>query len=93
MIRNKIEDLTAIATAFFDNLIVGKFGEGKGIGLDSKRPFGNSSYRFDLLEIIGWEPEEEDEYTEEQKEYVRCLYFDELVPFMKRVWQQYLESK
>jgi len=39
--RNKTEDLTKLAEAFYENLEITPWEFG-GIGLDPKRPFGNS---------------------------------------------------
>lgn len=91
MERNKVDDLGKLASAFYENLTIFK-SEFGGIGLNPKRPFGNSYVEADILEIIGWEPEgrdeEEDEdcYTFKQKEYVRSLYFDDLIPYLKSKW-------
>jgi hypothetical protein len=63
--------------AFFQNLCIDNVEFG-GIGLDSKRPFGNSDVETDILEIIGAEPEGDDGYEEcfssAQREYARDLY-------------------
>ena len=78
-------DLRALAKAFFENLQIDNCEYG-GIGLDSKRPFGNSSVCRDMLEIIGWEPDG-DEYAEYQEEYVDTLYKEKLIPWLRQHWE------
>lgn len=84
--RNKDEDVKKLAKAFFAYLTIDSYEFG-GIGLDSKRPFGNSSPGDDILEIIGWEPvlckHGEKIYSEEQEEYADGLYRKYLIPFLK----------
>jgi len=82
--RNLNADLKKLARAFYKNLQVTE-GDGYGIGLDTKRPFGNSYIEGDLMEIIGMEPAEydTDEYRE-QEDYVRDLYLRRLIPFLKK---------
>ena len=70
------QDMLKLENAFFQNLMMteGEFG---GVGLDCKRPFGNSSVEGDILKIIGAKPEGEEEYwSDEQKNYARDLYYD-----------------
>ena len=88
MKRDKVPDLIKLTRAFFEHLIIdgGEFG---GIGLDSKRPFGNSGAVTDILEIIEMEPEYNcpdcgKAYSEEQYRYARDLYFKELIPFLQK---------
>lgn len=87
--RNKKEDLTKLAHAFYKNLEITPWEFG-GIGLDPKRPFGNSNVPEDLLRIIGWKKEGRDEeglcYTDKQIEYVIGLYRKELIPFLRKNW-------
>lgn len=84
--RNKEEDLIKLAHAFWENIGMNHTEYG-GIGLDPKRPFGNSDVEADILEVIGWEPEGDYGYGEcyasYQREYARKLYHIELIPFLK----------
>lgn len=88
--RDKSDDLFLIASAFFDNLTIDKVEYG-AIGVDCKRPFGNSDVEHDMLEIIEWEPESNDGvdycYSEKQREYVRDLYFNHLIPYLQQWWE------
>jgi hypothetical protein len=80
--------LKLLGNAFFKNLQVDTSCEFGSIGLDSKRPFGNSSVEIDILEIIKAKPEGEDGcYSDEQYHYARDLYFEKLIPFLKKTWQ------
>lgn len=84
MKRSQSEDLQLLAQAFFDNLVMDNCEFG-GIGVDSKRPFGNSFVEGDILEIIEWDPEDEDDgYSEKQLEYARDLYLGKLIPYLKK---------
>lgn len=89
--RDKEKDLFKLATAFFENLQIDdcEFG---GLGVDSKRPFGNSYVEGDILEIIGWETEgndgEDDCYSFIQCQYARDLYYEDLIPFLREKWKQ-----
>ena len=86
MQRDKEKDLAILADAFFDNLQIDtcEFG---GIGLDCKRPFGNSDVESDMLEMLGAEQEEpEDGWSAEQREYVYGLYHLELMPYLRKRW-------
>lgn len=55
--------------------------------LDCQRPFGNSSVTADILEIIEVEPDSEEDgdavYGDEQLDYARKLYTEDLVPYLK----------
>lgn len=89
--RNINEDLRKLAVAFFNEL---EFLDPYNVGspmLDCKRPFGNSGYEADILEIIDWEPEDTEEgdednkvYSSGQYEYARNLYTEKLTPFLKK---------
>lgn len=87
--RNRTDDLEKLAHAFYKNLEIDivEFG---GIGLDSKRPFGNSDVCEDILRIIGWAKEGREDgeacYTEAQKNYVYNLYHRHLIPFLRKNW-------
>lgn len=92
--ENKQEHLRLLAIAYYDAL---EFLDPYNVGspmLDCKRPFGNSGYEADILEIIEAEPEEEDEpgmghgdgnmvWSREQYEYARQLYTQDLTPYLK----------
>jgi hypothetical protein len=82
MKRSINKDLNKLALAFFNNLQYDRYGEFGGIGLDDKRPFGNSYVEGDILDIIDWRNEDSD--TDEQKEYARELYYERLIPYLKR---------
>ena len=88
------DDLEKLAIAFFKNLTVDDSCEFGSIGLDCKRPFGNSNVEHDMFEIIGLEPEFRcpncgDEWSEEQYAYVRDLYYEKLVPFIRTKYGKY----
>jgi hypothetical protein len=77
------KDMEKLATAFFDNLQLDN-NEYGGIGVDCKRPFGNSDVEGDILEIIGARPEgEERSWSENQRAYAAALYRC-LIPHLKR---------
>jgi hypothetical protein len=86
--RNKQKDLKKLAIAFFENLEIDECEFG-GIGVNCKRPFGNSYVEGDILEIIGWEPEGDDGedscFSSEQKRYARDLYLSELIPYLQTI--------
>lgn len=87
--RNKSKDLKKLADAFYKNLEITPWEYG-GIGLDPKRPFGNSDVPEDMLKIIEWKKEGRDDegpcYTDYQIEYVDNLYKKDLIPFLRRRW-------
>lgn len=86
MKRNKENDLRFLGRAFVENLEIldGEYG---GIGLDMKRPFGNSDVEADMLELLEWEMEGNDGegpcFSLEQRNYVRQLYFMDLIPWLQ----------
>lgn len=86
------EDLEELAHAFFENLEYDPSVEYGHVGLDPKRPFGNSDVEGDILEIIGEEPEGDDGHdkcwSSDQRQYAEELYKDKLVPYLKRKWQE-----
>ena len=71
------DDMLKLEKAFFQNLtrIECEYG---GIGIDCKRPFGNSDVESDILEIIGAKPEGDDgEYacwSSKQRAYAAAMY-------------------
>jgi DNA-directed RNA polymerase subunit RPC12/RpoP len=90
MERDIKQDLKKLAKAFFDNIKYCGSCEYGCLGLDCKRPFGNSGVQQDMFEIIGIEadvkcPNCGDEYTQEQYEYVDDLYQNKLVPYLKEL--------
>lgn len=94
MKRNLQEDLKLLGIAFFEHIQLDTNCEFGSIGLDCKRPFGNSSVEYDILKIIGWDIGDEDEgrepqvYTDEKgnvldgDEYARDLYYKYLLPYI-----------
>lgn len=75
---NKQHHLNLLAIAFCDNVEHQNDCEYGSIGLDCKRPFGNSYAQGDILEICQIEPEGVEDgdkvYTEEQNQYADELY-------------------
>ena len=91
--RNVTKDLQKLAGAFYENMNFFDGIENGYIGVDCKRPFGDSNYECDILEIIGWDGEQDDgyriSYTQEQLDYARELYREKLVPYLKEEWKHY----
>jgi hypothetical protein len=79
--RSVIKDLEKLSKAFYRELQLQENGEGWGIGIDGKRPFGNSGVLLDVLEIIEWPYEDG---NDDQLEYARSLYRERLVPYLKK---------
>jgi len=76
-------DMERLEKAFFDNLYLNNHEYG-GIGVDSKRPFGNRDVEGDILMIIGHPPEGRDkEWTDGQRKYAAALYRN-LAPHLRR---------
>ena len=82
--RNRTEDLDKLADAFFENLERGDCEYG-GWGLDDKRPFGNSSVGLDILELLGWETDSDEEY-DEAEDYAHAIY-DDLGDHLRARWK------
>lgn len=80
--KAKREDMEKLERAFFKNLQRNDCEYG-GIGLDDKRPFGNSFVAGDILEIIGEQKDDVDGWTEEQLDYADWLY-DKLIPWLQK---------
>ncbi len=77
VVHNKqvTKDLNALEQAFWENVERQDDCEYGSIGLDCKRPFGNSYVQGDILEIIGSKPKNEDEgFTDEDIQYADYLY-------------------
>jgi len=83
------QDLAKLADAFFANLIIDSCEYG-GIGLDSKRPFGNSDVEADILWLLDREPEGDDGHDKcwasHQREYASSLYREHLIPYLRKRW-------
>lgn len=102
MEENKEQHLRLLAIAYYETLeFIEPYGAGAPM-LDCKRPFGNSGYEADVLEIIEAEPEEEDEpgmghgdgnmvWSKRQYEYARELYTVHLTPYLKEHGKKYFE--
>ena len=90
----RVDDLNSLADAFFDNLVRDNCEYG-GIGVDSKRPFGNSDVSGDILEIIGAEPQGDDGnstcFSSSQNSYADSLY-DDLIEHLQKCWNEYREK-
>ena len=94
------EHLRLLAIAYYQELeFLDPFGVGSPM-LCSKRPFGNSGYEADILEIIEAEPEEKEEdgdgymvWSKEQYEYARKLYTEDLTPYLKEHGIKYFEQQ
>jgi hypothetical protein len=92
VVHNKqvTKDLNALEQAFWENVERQDDCEYGSIGLDCKRPFGNSYVQGDILEIIGKKPKNEDEgFTDEDCQYADYLYTN-LADFMRA---KYLKKK
>ena len=87
--RNEQQDLKILADAFFAGLTILEWEYG-GIGIDPKRPFGNSDVEADMLEMLEWEPEGDDGdgpcYSSKQRYYVDGLYRKKLIPYLREQW-------
>ena len=90
--RDMQKDLAFLANAFFQNLEYDPHWEYGAIGVDCKRPFGNSDVEGDVLNIIGAEMEGDDGedkcWSSGQREYAADLYQRRLVPYLKARWKE-----
>ena len=86
------KDLEALAGMFFAEIAFFDGMEYGYVGLDCKRPFGNSSVERDILEGLDIEPDENGDYTDAQHEYAATLYRQKLAPYLSRRWIE-LSSK
>jgi len=88
--------LKLLADAFYANITYDDGCEFGSIGLDCKRPFGNSNVEFDILEIINMLPDKEhavnDDCNEELYKYARELYREKLVPYLKKQWNLFKKT-
>lgn len=92
VVHNKevTKHLNALEQAFWENVERQDDCEYGSIGLDCKRPFGNSYVQGDILEIIGKKPKNEDDgFTDEDHQYADYLY-NHLADFMRA---KYLKKK
>lgn len=85
--RDIKQDLRKLADAFFDELCMLEVEYG-GIGLDPKRPFGNSNVERDILELLDCEPEDDGDHSQEQREYAEDLYRNKLIPYLQAKWKE-----
>ena len=85
--RDLESDLNKLAAAFFKHLEFQDDYDTGAPGLDQKRPFGNSGVFLDVLEIIGAEPEGDEDgekcYSQKQYAYARNLYVCELTGWLR----------
>jgi hypothetical protein len=89
--RDEQKDLKRLADAFFAELCMLEWEYG-GIGLDPKRPFGNSDVDADMLELLDMEPEGDDGdgpcFSSTQRDYVADLYREKLIPYLRKRWSE-----
>lgn len=75
--RDKAADMLIVERAFFDNLQRDNCEYG-AIGVDCKRPFGNSDVESDILELLNTKPEgdngEDECWSRAQRSYAASLY-------------------
>jgi hypothetical protein len=96
MNNTKDEHLRLLAIAYYEVL---EFLDPYNVGspmLDCKRPFGNSGYEADILEIIEEEPEDEEDdnmvWSNAQYDYARELYTADLTPYLKEHGIKYFKT-
>lgn len=86
-------DLTKLADAFYEAIEYDDSCEYGSIGIDCKRPFGNSDVEVDVLEIIGAQRQGDDgSFSEEQREYAATLYKVRLPQFLRHQWSAMRQS-
>lgn len=95
--QNRPAHLAALADAFYQNLERETHCEYGGWGLDDKRPFGNSSVNWDILEICGIDYEEQGKLDEagiidEFHDYAGDLY-DDLGAYLRAEWARFKTIK
>lgn len=97
MKRDKQADLKILAGAFFHELEFVDGCEYGSPGLDPKRPFGNGNVEGDILDMLDAEPEGDDGdgpcWSSSQMAYARKLYREDLVPYLKKVWNEHSKRK
>jgi hypothetical protein len=83
-------DMVVLGKAFFQNLRRDNFEYG-GIGIDCKRPFGNSDVEADILKMIGSSPEGDDGdgpcWSSKQRSYAASLY-DGLIGWLQKKYAE-----
>ena len=78
----KQKDMLKLEKVFFQNLQRDDCEYG-AIGIDCKRPFGNSDVEGDILELIGATPKGDDgEWGSEQLAYASAMY-DGLIDWLQ----------
>lgn len=79
------DDMIILVEAFFRNLQRDNCEYG-GIGIDAKRPFGNSDVEGDILDMLDQLPEGDDGegpcWSSKQRQYAAALY-DNLIPYLQ----------
>lgn len=91
----KNRDLKRLADRIFEELDMINIEYG-GIGLDPKKPFGNSDVEADILQILFYDPEDVDDdgtscYSNAQRLYARNLYRNEMIPYLKMRWKELID--
>ena len=89
----KKDHIELLANAVIKNLEVLNGGEATYIGLDFKRPFGNSNYVKDLCEIIKLKPTMHGDFTEAQEDYAINLYEKSVIPYIKRRFKNSVKTE
>lgn len=92
--RHYRTDMMCLADKFIEGLERNQYGEGWGLGLDDKRPFGNSDVPRDILDIIGYDAKKCPHCGEviprddgrDPTVYAETLY-DELPAFVQEIWR------
>ncbi len=87
----KSKDMEKLERAFFENLQRDNCEYG-AIGIDCKRPFGNSDVEGDILEMIGAVMNGDDGndkcWSSKQREYAKEMY-DNLITWLKNKYLYY----
>lgn len=96
MAEQKIKDghMLILEGAFFQSLQRDNCEYG-AIGIDCKRPFGNSDVERDILEMID-EPMAGDDgdgpcYSSQQRQYAAQMYSN-LIPWLQRRYREFLRA-
>lgn len=91
----RLKHMEWLADQFFDCLQRDNCEYG-GWGLNSKRPFGNSSVELDIAEILGFEIndvlDENGDLKDEFANYLNSLY-DDLGVFLRYKWLEFKKTK
>lgn len=90
--EQKAEHLRLLANAFYQNMNE-RYDECDGLGLAGKRPFGNSGYYADVLEIIEVQPEDLENghkvWSDSQTDYGYDLLDNQLGPYLVKHGVEY----